>query len=115
MISKGLILPDEAKLKDLGVRVWVLGTNLFPWILITIQRRGDDGHLYDNVCGKAIVERERYLNNWLCERQRIVDVIAELERRANGDRTANSSSNIRKQTLEEVLSLLKDYTKKEGE
>lgn len=115
MISKGLILPDNSKIKNTGVRVWVVGSKLFPWAFITIQRRGDDGHLYDNVCGEAIVERERYLNNWLCERQRIVDVIAELERRANEDRTANSSSNIRKQTLEEAISLLKNYTKKEGE
>ena len=64
-------------------------------------------------------EAERAFQELLANResaeQRITDVIAELEKRANGDRTANSSSNIRKQTLEEVISLLKDYTKKGDE
>lgn len=49
MISKGLLLPNDAKIKDAGVRVWVIGTDLFPWAFITIQRRDQDGHLYESV------------------------------------------------------------------
>jgi hypothetical protein len=49
MISKGLLLPNDAKIKDVGVRVWVIGTDLFPWAFITIGRRDQDGHLYESV------------------------------------------------------------------
>ena len=49
MISKGLLLPNAAKIKDVGVRVWVIGTDLFPWAFITIGRRDQDGHLYESV------------------------------------------------------------------
>ena len=49
MISKGLILPDNSKIKNTGVRVWVVGSKLFPWAFITIQRRGVDGHLYESI------------------------------------------------------------------
>ena len=60
---------------------------------------------------KVVLEKEQYLNNWLCEQQRIVDVIAELEKRANradflyGERMAV-------QSYREAISLLKNGVKK---
>jgi hypothetical protein len=40
------------------------------------------------------------------------DVIAEMERRSNADRTAYVPANVRKSTLEEAIKLLKEGVKK---
>jgi len=57
-----------------------------------------DNKRYDCACLLHPGARE-YLNE---------AVIKELERRSNADRTAHASSNVRKGTLEECISLLKE-------
>ena len=59
---------------------------------------------------KVVLEKEQYLNNWLCEQQRIVDVIAELEKRSKQAETIGDNGRI-VLAYQEAVSLLKNGVK----
>ena len=63
---------------------------------------------------KIVIEKEKYLNNWLCEQQRIADVIAELEKRNDECLLPGNFGEGRIMGRKEAISLLKNGVKKDG-